>query len=58
MQKAFHMGIRKTWWNSEVWTKAEVAQLKKLFPSISTRKVAKELNRSEKSVIQKAFIAV
>ena len=37
------------------WSKAEIAQLKKLFPVMSTRKVAKELKRSEKSVMQKAF---
>jgi hypothetical protein len=37
------------------WSKAEVSQLKKLFPSMSTAKVAAKLKRSEKSVMQKAF---
>ena len=36
------------------WSKAEVSQLKKLFPSMSTAKVAAKLKRSEKSVGQKA----
>ena len=38
------------------WSKAEVSQLKKLFPSMSTAKVAAKLKRSEKSVMQKAFM--
>jgi hypothetical protein len=37
------------------WTKTEVSQLKKLFPTMSTRKVAAKLKRSEKAVMQKAF---
>ena len=37
------------------WSKEEVSQLKKLFPSMSTAKVAAKLKRSEKSVMQKAF---
>jgi hypothetical protein len=37
------------------WTKAEVSQLKKIFPVTSTRKVAAKLKRSEKAVMQKAF---
>jgi hypothetical protein len=37
------------------WTKAEVSQLKKLFPAMSTRKVATKLKRSEKAIMQKAF---
>ena len=36
------------------WSKAEVSQLKKMFPSMSTAKVAAKLKRSEKSVTQKA----
>ena len=36
------------------WSKAEVSQLKKLFPSMSTAKVAAKLKRSEKSVMLKA----
>ena len=36
------------------WSKAEVSQLKKMFPSMSTAKVAAKLKRSEKSVMQKA----
>ena len=38
----------------KVWTKAEVSQFKKLFPVMSTRKVAAKLKRSEKAVTQKA----
>ena len=37
------------------WSKEEVGQLKKLFPAMSTRKVATKLKRSEKAVMQKAF---
>lgn len=37
------------------WTKAEVSQLKKLFPVMSTRKVAAKFKRSEKAIMQKAF---
>ena len=37
------------------WSKAEVSQLKKLFPVMSTRKVAAKLKRTEKAVMQKAF---
>jgi hypothetical protein len=40
----------------KVWSKTELSQLKKLFPVMSTRKVAKELKRSEKAVMQKAFM--
>ena len=39
----------------KLWSKAEVSQLKKLFPAMSTRKVAAKLKRSEKAVMQKAF---
>ena len=39
----------------KAWLKAEVSQLKKLFPTMSTRKVAAKLKRSEKAVMQKAF---
>ena len=39
----------------KVWSKAEVGQLKKLFPAMSTAKVAAKLKRSEKAVMQKAF---
>ena len=37
------------------WSKEEVSQLKKLFPSMSTAKVATKLKRSEKAVTEKAF---
>ena len=37
------------------WSKEEVSQLKKLFPSMSTAKVAAKLKRSEKAVTEKAF---
>jgi hypothetical protein len=37
------------------WSKAELAQLKKLFPVTSTAKVAKLFKRTEKAVGQKAF---
>jgi hypothetical protein len=37
------------------WSKAEVSQLKKIFPAMSTAKVAAKLKRSEKAVMQKAF---
>ena len=36
------------------WSKAEVGQLKKIFPVMSTAKVAAKLKRTEKSVGQKA----
>ena len=36
------------------WSKAEVSQLKKLFPVTSTAKLAKLFKRTEKSVGQKA----
>jgi hypothetical protein len=39
----------------KTWSKAEVSQLKKLFPAMSTRKVAAKLKRSEKAIMQKAF---
>jgi hypothetical protein len=39
----------------KVWSKAEISQLKKMFPVMSTRKVAAKLKRSEKAVMQKAF---
>ena len=37
------------------WSKTELAQLKKLFPVMSTRKIAAKFKRSEKAVMQKAF---
>lgn len=39
----------------KAWSKAEVIQLKKLFPVMSTKKVAAKFKRSEKAVMQKAF---
>ena len=39
----------------KAWLKAEVSQFKKLFPAMSTRKVAAKLKRTEKAIMQKAF---
>ena len=47
-------GIKMAKKKIKVWSKAEVSQLKKMFPSMSTAKVAAKLKRSEKSVGQKA----
>jgi hypothetical protein len=47
-------GIKMAKKKIKVWSKAEVSQLKKLFPSMSTAKVAAKFKRSEKSVMQKA----
>ena len=48
-------GIKMAKKKIKVWSKAEVSQLKKMFPSMSTAKVAAKLKRPEKSVTQKAF---
>ena len=39
----------------KVWSKAEISQFKKIFPTMSTRKVAAKLKRTEKAIMQKAF---